>query len=72
MAVLDGAEVVYHDKIQASHTITMSPGPGHGRRPAAWPRSANSCAGRSPAGPTAAHPPGRRDVLTGIDMGWPA
>jgi len=35
MAVLDGAEVIYHDKIQAPHTITMSPCWGHGRRPAA-------------------------------------
>jgi IclR family transcriptional regulator, acetate operon repressor len=33
MAVLDGAEVVYHDKIQASHTITMSSVIG-GRNPA--------------------------------------
>ena len=33
MAVLDGAEVVYHDKIQASHMITMSSVIG-GRNPA--------------------------------------
>ncbi len=33
MAVLDGAEVVYHDKIQASHTITISSVIG-GRNPA--------------------------------------
>ena len=33
MAVLDGAEVVYHDKIQASRTITMSSVIG-GRNPA--------------------------------------
>jgi IclR family acetate operon transcriptional repressor len=33
MAVLDGAEIVYHDKIQASHMITMSSVIG-GRNPA--------------------------------------